>query len=473
MTFGAPTQILAQSFFSNALRRAERLLEEATVLADNEYRSDAPRIVAVMIAAVAERALRGIREEWSEFCGGDQVGAVRNGQVWDGLVRSAGSHLRFLHGALAGRVPGALSRLLDTIVGELGLGAAVLLREKWNYNYSVYPVAVGEWYRQPLSGLLGAAELDQLFGQAGSVYCIGFPALERDNVLLHAAIAHEVGHLAVEKWLRANDDNSRTVIDELSAEAKRIHPGSSSAQQDIELYQKRLLAMREMQRVRRRFLQEYGADAFAVELFGPSAVFAMTSIAISQGIDAPANARTGYPAWRDRLQLALRWLSESEVGETWRPLPQGEIAARVEAQLVELDQLLANSSATVNPVIAAAEKSAQRALQQLRRHIVSLVRNKQLGPNEISAQAYVLTARLAAHVPPNDVGSNQLAPEPPSLPAIMNAAWYYVIGVDGEHDLANGLPSGMIISRLNRLVLKALDDVVLLRDFARFRREVK
>jgi hypothetical protein len=309
----APPPSLAVLLFRDALSRAAHLENEARTLADYEYRSATPPRIANLIHGIVEQCEQAIREEWAEYQRAEtdeERGTILNSvQTWDALLRTTGNRLRYIIGASASRVPSGLGRLLETIIKELELGDGILLREKWSYNYSIEFTPIEQGYHDRLSGVLSPEQLSLLFGASGDLprtHAIGFPAIERDNTLLHSAIAHEIGHVAVERWLEEHDDSNASVAEKLRAAASRLLETSSSSQGDLMLRVQINLTAARIQSARRRFLQEYGSDLFAVELFGPAALLSMTSIAMSQGLDSePRAEKDSYPSWRSRLRFAL------------------------------------------------------------------------------------------------------------------------------------------------------------------------
>jgi hypothetical protein len=472
----APPPALAVLLFRDALSRANHLIDEARTLADYEYRSPTPPRVATLIQGIVTRGQQSIRDEWCEYqkvtSDEDRARILRNVQVWDSVLRTTGSRLRYIIGASASRVPGGLGLLLETIIQEQGLGDGILLREKWTYNYAVDISPIEQSYRDALGGELDSDQFISLFGSEGSyrnTFAIGFPAIERNNALLHCAIGHELGHIAVERWLTHNYDSDPRVALESRDAATRLSSQPSDGEFELDEWVEIMAATERIRTARRRFLQEYGSDLYAIELFGPAALLSMTSIAMSQELDKEPLIQTDYyPSWRSRLRFALDWLNR-DTPDSWisRPTSKNEWAESLASHLHHLDRFLGSAPAVGNPEMAEADRLAKQTLASMGPTIAFDVRATAGSRKQAMDQAYILADRISRLTPPNDIGSDQRQPEYPMLWAILNAGWLYTIRENekSNHELVRGGASEGVV---NRLILKALGDVIVMRDFRRF-----
>lgn len=464
----APPPALAVLFFRDALSRASHLKNETYTLSDYEYRSPTPPRVAKLIHDIVEHGENAIRDEWAEYrranTDEDRRTILNNVQVWDSMLRMTGGRLRYIIGASAPRVPSGLGLLLETIIQDQGLGDGILLREKWTYNYSIDITPIEQLYYNLFSGILATKDLASIFGDEGalsSTYAIGFPAIERNNTLLHCAIAHEIGHIAVERWLTQNyDSDTRATSDSRAAATRLINP--ETVPPNLEEWGEILAAMSRIHTARRRFLQEYGSDIYAVELFGPAALLSMANIAMSQGLDSEPGADAGYyPSWRSRLRFALDWLNR-ESPDSWlpRPTPNNSWAVALASHLSHIDHFLGPMLVPTNPEMAEADRLAKQTLVLLGQDLAARIPLKR---RESMEQAYLLADRIAELIPPNDIGSDQRQPVPPYLWAILNAGWLHTIHASetNAHALDDEDDSGVV----NRLILKALSDVIVMRGF--------
>lgn len=479
----APPPILAVSLFRDTLSRANHLKREARTLSDYEYRSPTPPRVARLICRIVETCEQEILAEWDNYRDAgisdeERHPILTNVQLWDSLLRAIGGQLRYINGASASRVPTGLGRLLETIIQQLELGDGILLREKWSYNYSVDFTPLEEDYERRLTGVLSPEQCIALFGGGHArprTYAIGFPAIERENTLLHCAIAHEIGHIPVERWLTDAYDSNPAVAAESKAEARKLLreliDQKMSGQEDVTVYSEIVNTTNRIVRARRRFLQEYGSDIFAVELFGPAALMALTNIAMSHGLDNEPNAEKGYyPSWRSRLRNMLEWL-QRESADPWIT-SSADATVWGRALREHLDRLvvfLGASRPPTNPDMRAADHLAKQTLESLGPHLANLV----TFPRGASmSQAYVLADRLETRTPPNDIGNDQRVPIPPHLAAILNAGWLHTIRHIHRDDQTNrSLEGGDDTAVVNRLLLKALSDVIIMQSYQQFRTE--
>lgn len=452
---------------TDALWRSERLHDEAERLEGKPFRSDVPRAFAQLIRGVAQIVRREIVSEWEAYGRQRDPEGLRQIQTLDALNRRSANYLRYLHGSTADRVPGTLSRALDRLSKMLGLRAQLLLREKWRYNYSVEVEALTEAYRETLSAIISDEELEAFFSEfEPPFHSIAFPAIERESVLLHAALGHELGHVFSERWIK-DDENAPEVGDQLKQAVQGLL--DNNPREPLLQRQAHLAGVDHLRKIRRRLLQEYTADLVGVELFGPAFVFAMASIARSQSedLDRPPSAEEDYyPSWRSRIKNAGDALMETG----WLPLP--EPPKGLEAEILNVSSCLKDicdlgnaepSSFHAHRQTSVADELARSRLPQFRAYMLSkFVQYPER--NKLVLDAYPLVERLDLKLPPNDASSSPRKQRPPELASILNAGWFYRVGWVEHDDRGHDF----ILERLailNRLVQKAIEDVVLIEDY--------
>jgi len=116
--------------------------------------------------------------------------------------------------------------------------------------------------------------------------------------------------------------------------------------------------------------------------------------------------------------------------------------------------------APTNPEMAEVDRLVKQTLVLLGQDLAARIPLKR---RESMEQAYLLADRIAELIPPNDIGSDQRQPVPPYLWAILNAGWLHTIHASetNAHALDDEDDSGVV----NRLILKALSDVIVMRGF--------
>ena len=454
----------------DALARCRSLLEEAQALQAQYFRSPVPLRAAQLIERVAQQACLAIEAEWDDYVQTSSSFSLQAIGTWDDLVRMGGYHLRYLRGSTADRVPGTFSRALDSLSAKLGVSIQVLLREKWHYNYAVQADPLTETYRRYLAAaLMDSDKADELLKDLGPpIYAIAFPAIERDSVLLHAALGHELGHLLASDFLH-QDQGDPSVGNAIKSKSHEVNQGAVAP----------LLAFNEtveqMTYARKRMLEEYFADVIAIELFGPAALFTMASVALSalSDIDKPPSRYSDYyPSWRQRLRRATEHLKQT----AWWPLTfANENANRENFQAVRdrVDQIEAVATAqppasVVHPIVDAAHELAQSHIAVFRTHAQTVILQNYPSRRTLLADSEVATFRLVKRLPPNDVGSRALEPKYPALASILNAGWFYRIGwIERGQDLSAEWREQLCVAQ--RLVSKAVEDTILCADYVEWR----
>ena len=466
------SESLAHQTVSDAIARCNTLRAEATRIQQEQFRSSVPLAIAKLLERIAIAIDEQIREEWRSYSATKSQASLRQIYNWDAVVRTAGNHLRYLRGSTADRTPGTLARALDSLAETLGLEMQILLREKWRYNYSVQVEALSERYKTQLEASLSPQRIEQIFGDLGRpVYAVAFPAIERQSILLHAAFGHELGHLVVDRWIRDHDDKEAE-----TGEAVRKRAAELQSQSKTPLLDRTQLVADQILKPRRRLLEEYAADMVGIELFGPAAFLAMTSIALGQTgkmDQIPSHTDSFYPPWRDRLRLAFESLRTAQ----WYPFPAppldvADYISLTSSRLNDAEQIALEPTTTAKwpNYIRIANELALEALPRFRVYLLKLLENY---PNRVSLleQSYQLALRLSLKLRPNDCGNDPLHPQPPHLASILNGGWLYRIGaVDSKHEIENDYCDKL--GSLQKLVLKGIEDAVLLSDFENWRSEL-
>ena len=472
MAIQVPAEALVRAYAADALARCEELRRQADWLQQQQYRSGTPVKLAEMLCSLARIAAKNLQNTVQDHLVSRSESSFQRIRAWDSVIRTAASHVRYLWGSQADRNPGTLSRTLDNVLGERGIGAEVLLREKWKYNYAVNLHQVSDWYRSPLKGVYSDAELDELLPRTKSpIYTIAHPAIERHSILLHAALGHELGHLVVEEWLQKNNgkvslgialrDKAIDIVDKRSDDA--------SPSTELERASEITATVSEIGWRRRRLLEEYGADLVGAQFFGPASLFALAHIGIPLP-QAPYNSRAKhlyYPPLAGRMELVLNSLREETAdGESWLPLPNDDsvrgLREAVDERVAAIESLVQGQRGSSDPIDSAAIELAQKGLQEFKVYMRERF-GEELSPSTTMVSACRLVLSLQKHLPPNDLSNDPSSIKAPPLEAVLNAAWFYRIwSIDANVDLSKRVDE---LAVLNRLVIKALEDITLIRDY--------
>jgi hypothetical protein len=78
-----------------------------------------------------------------------------------------------------------------------------------NYNYAILDLA--GLYSSIVTNFFDPTEKVEVFGSIPKkLFVVSFPAVEKENILLHSVFGHEVGHQVAEKYLSIEDTSGIT-----------------------------------------------------------------------------------------------------------------------------------------------------------------------------------------------------------------------------------------------------------------------
>lgn len=243
--------------------------------------------------------------------------------------------LRYVDATRVRRNPSGMIKPWELLIKKHNLGKDlnIIIRPQWKYNYSYYNMI------HPLKMIndfvgeqeTAASQLDK----AGPHFPIlSFAGLERDNILLHVILAHEIGHFIAEREgfatierhgpdirSKLNEESVFTQLQryyELSYKIKREEdelqgvPANPSYHLFIkhEVYSQ---AQIELIVKIKRWLEEITADIIAVRIVGPAFIFALYQ---TEGAQAPKMGPVGdYPPPQVRIEKCV---------EAWDALDRDE-----------------------------------------------------------------------------------------------------------------------------------------------------
>jgi len=386
------------------------------------------------------------------------VAADSNAASFSQVVQSIDSTTDVLHSLLwcvetgsAERVPQPIVSALEHLVSQLVPESRVLVCYDWspsNYGYlreflgdltnNIRTAVLSDSVEEPVRR--AADHLPEFFP------VIFLPAAERDNVLLHAALAHEIGHGLVEKLglpaIQVPPELASTIL-------------TLSAPEWGDLYE-----------LHGRWLRELVADAWAVCLLGPAPLMSLEMLAPTFGPE-----RT-HPSSNLRFRVMQQCLRATGFISDETPVTDMEWIAAKTTSAIEL-----SASAVGNPNLPHCA-SARTWMEQYIDHIAAFVHGKasdlvytaQRWEDECdtreggTARRHQLVRRLL-YAAPADVIEINGAEIPANLPAIVNAGWTVYADPQLWHSFVEsfgeaGLDAEYKANRkLQRLVLKAIDSV--------------
>jgi hypothetical protein len=338
--------------------------------------------------------------------------------------------------------------------------------------------------RETVQSTLSADRVDNCLGALHrKVHIISFPYIERRFVLLHAALLHEIGHFIAQDFIVADKSKLPKEL------FQRIVRGVETDGTILQLYKTKEISkcLAECAELRKRAVQEIGADLVAVHMLGPAALFALDSVVGIRSPDSPPSPdNRRYPPRRMRLRVCLDEISNHLPGlVNWEQLrivtskECQDIFARYKTYIEELRQFVSLQSDQEAMKKEAVVDIAYEWLNLSLGDLSTFVRGRCAGKSEVGQDCKwenkkfengtgfwqtvcnLAHMRLGDGLPPNTLDDTTDSPVPASFEAIMNAGWLYLLSrvqpwprsgtADSIRDFLNSR------HRLERLTLRALE----------------
>lgn len=372
-------------------------------------------------------------------------------------------HLRYVERAKTADTPWSIvlsvERFFRPIVGG---NPSFIVRPQWSYNYQIHELISP--LRQNMAALrwIPLAVYENLFPNE-LVFVLSFPRVERINVTLHANWGHEVGHVIARRWIEKRLPALwQPIEDELKGELQRelgIRPEdngpTASASLRIAEYVKRGL------RVIEKGLLELIADAVGVHLLGPASLLAAAEYAARHDLDVSPLAGRYYPPWRYRLRRMYEQCAVDlvHIQENFSDDPVFEsfirYCCRLQAVTCETTDV---STLRVNGLTKVCYDAIDREWENIRHEALTLLSSSCPLQYKMMDRVSALRAiadRLAAHIPPNDVGTYEM-PEVARFEDLLNGGWLEKLRLPLN---ASGELEGA--ETLYRLLLKGIESTFL------------
>lgn len=451
----------------DCISRAETLAIRARQLTAEEFPGDEP----VRLAEAIER----LGKEISKYLAGESAAGaatVKHIRTVDQITCTLAWVLRYADGAQTSKVPWSLVIPLRKFCRRLVPDAAIILRPQWRWNYTILLDDLHYCLRQMVDTLLPTPVLDEVFCQLrGALHSIAFPFIDKNSVLLHAGVGHEVGHLLIGRYLAEEPD---VLPPDLRAKVEAAVDEDIKSGRVIALKRSNEVAVR-MQEVadyRRRAVEEIGADIVGVRMMGPAALFCARIVASGRDLNkAPQNSPEKYPPWRMRLdalldELRRLGLCDTDEIESEAAPESVKTACAYHRCLDDIEQLVQEPPAGQRtgwdlPARLGYEWF-DRTLPRIRAYVENECDGKSAAQERMSFLRkcmYLADVRLAAELPPNVVSDDPEDQPAASLEEVVNAAWLYRIRhMTPPSDACEGLVAFRDeYQKLNRLSLRAIE----------------
>jgi hypothetical protein len=358
-------------------------------------------------------------------------------------------------------VPVEMLPLFSRILKEFKVETVFVFRPNPMYNYSYYPV----------TRIINEINKSQNFSGIEPGYdiaIISFPSSERTSALLHCAFAHEVGHHLNESFSIAEGIESKILelIDkellkkyvgkllESFSRTKRVVGGTEVTLDKFILEDHLILSItEEFAIIIRKWLDEIVSDIFAIYLFGPAYVFAITEFLLSSQ-DLEKYSET-HPPLFIRLKNLMKLFDELGFYEDLKIYP--EVAKRIDFYKDISMKTFETKNETMSDI---KNMILERGINALFEPAKDLVASRIDLSKKICNFEDVKYAVLAFKnlIPGNEILNDNETSKPIDAISILNAAW--IVRIDFINDLYNMLPKtepSVVRNILDELTLKSLD----------------
>lgn len=334
------------------------------------------------------------------------------------------------------QVPEAMIPAVEGLIKRWAPDHEVIVESRWKLNYLYDPIS------DALNTLLELIEAPHRLSH--KVAAISFPAADRDNVLAHSILAHEIGHL----------------VNVARRSSNLIRPAETTAEwRDLI---KSGVNRDHLMKIAAYWLAEIAADAFAICLIGPAYLFAFAEFGLADYALDQADER--HPPARMRLLAMLSMLCRMG----YRKAIQPEGQEHIQQWKDYLDATPKQPLRDRRYVAVEASLRTDQEIATLLEKVQAEGEGKSYDAEKLGASGIVraLYDRIVLLVPPNEArpdasGRTTIA----DVPSMLNAAW-----IAYSHDrtrIATTLSADAddadktVRDTLNRLLLQAMEMVAI------------
>ncbi len=471
-------EIIAEKVITATYYKLSLIKDQISQIRLHSFPSDNPKQLAEIIKAICnlfqEYLLRLQNDASSQ-----PVEVARLAKFIANTTGEIASHLRFVEGASIERTPWNMVLPFQSFVKDIYQpNSFLIVRPQWQYNYKVIWDLVEVYKEHIEKGLSKKVSLEQEVFNT-KLYIVSFPGFEKNNLLLHANLGHEIGHPIASEFLATEAENKKAkpqylprIAEELEKVLEKIlEKYLRKDATELEKYAQKGKLQEHIVFLRKRGLEEIISDLISVNLFGIASLFATEEIAdISQSIDE-VKAPQYYPPLRMRLRLMYEELLSNGLDSIFnmdvqRTSQQNDFNMHVLSAVKErLDIIKATISIDKDknhikndPIFKIAYDSILEVLPKIKGFIKTRISGHMFEFEKIHNTVFPLCDRIAHRIPPNAVEIDPFAPVIADIPAILNAGWFYKITCLSK--LSSYRKQGEYVNELNilnDLLLKAIE----------------
>lgn len=207
--------------------------------------------------------------------------------------------------------------------------------------------------------------------------------------------------------------------------------------------------------IRRRGLEELLSDSIAVQMLGPSAIFATHEIFMTSDLDYLPEDDSWYPPDRYRLRLMLK--VSNELG-SWPALRKACPQIQHYLEYIEkvIDADTDKRALNKNPLVRISYEWIEEIIDEAVKYTLNISRNAAYPSRLIGTEIQQLVERISFGIPPNESGP-ATNPNTVDWRSAVLAAWVYRFSKLGDQEIAS--------MKLLQITRKAIDHILLREDF--------
>ena len=466
--------------------RSRTLKATCTELMNSSFASQAPIVLLQTIlnsCEYVEEATFAIYRniDWSNISEQRLLKIKDIFNILDLLIKEFGQWIQYPGRAQALNVPWNIVCSLERFILNYLPGTRILISPEWHYNYSISHRDVYRIFFQYLSMLQhyypnrSIKDVLKPLRKYRPLHIVTFPVIEKDNVLLHSLLGHEIGHLFIKDYL--SKKREAAFLSSIQQEVHKFtedvlrskYPGIKKSIFKNQIFlDESQINFRTCTLYWRRGLEELISDFVGSIMFGPSVLFSTLEVAFQFGLDeAPESISEYYPPWRMRIREIIDTLITP--GRLFFPIledsgfnPVYREAINKRFRLIRkiAEEQSDNKTIDSDFLMKISYREMKEELAEAKNVIGERLKDKAINPRDFYAKLPYLMERLETFIPPNSFGDDPLNETPASFVEIINASWFFriakeVVLIDKEGHFNKG--EILAKERMNRLTRKAIE----------------
>lgn len=375
------------------------------------------------------------------------------------------SFLRYVEATRLSRNPTGMIRPWELLVRKHNADLNIIIRPQWKYNYSYYYIIK---YFVQINEIVRDQTSKEELSKAGPHFPIlSFAGLERDNVLLHILLAHEIGHLIDEMKeissinIHSDDILSTFKIPQIAEKLQKYYELSLNLRSEedklrgvtrdtpsIGLFiQHEVLSQAQVELVSKiiKWLQEITADIIAVRIIGPSFIFALYQTQLAQVSKmGPAG---DYPPPQVRIERCIEYWDTLDKDEKFFDAKEDEEAncKDIKRCIKEYLNYIKKKESEISPELSTIDRLKKERYDLLTEILQEAIRNslnsikdliqQRIEPYKIDNTIFQLIELLENRITPirSEDKSGENVFSKCDIASILNAGWIFWLTYEKEH----------------------------------------